>query len=213
MNIGNTGWIAEDFRYGDNLTLGEYVIVEPNVVVGNGVKIGHRVTLKSGTMIGDNSIIDDHCMTTGACFIGNNVNIRSGAIISKATIIEDYCFIGPGVITNHTKHVSHGREEKIPDRQLLTYIRFGSIVGSQASILAGVSIGPQVIVGGGTVVVKDLEEKGVYVGSPAKKKMELPADYLMAEPEDVGVMYLKKEILYHLKEHIPNLKFPDYLIE
>jgi carbonic anhydrase/acetyltransferase-like protein (isoleucine patch superfamily) len=85
-------------------------------------------------------------------------------------------------------------------------------VGSQASILAGVSIGPQVIVGGGTVVVKDLEEKGVYVGSPAKKKMELPADYLMAEPEDVGVMYLKKEILYHLKEHIPNLEFPEHFI-
>jgi UDP-2-acetamido-3-amino-2,3-dideoxy-glucuronate N-acetyltransferase len=213
MNLGNTGWIADDFRYGDNLTLGEYIIVEPNVVVGSGVKIGHRVTLKSGTIMGDNSIIDDHCLTTGACFIGNNVNIRSGAIISKATIIEDYCFIGPGVITNHTKHVSHGREEKIPDSQLLTYIGFGSIVGSQASILAGVSIGPQVIVGGGTVVVKDLEEKGVYVGSPAKKIKELPTDYLMVEPEDAGVMYLKKQMLHHLKQHIPNLKFPESLIE
>jgi acetyltransferase-like isoleucine patch superfamily enzyme len=212
MNIDNTRWIAEDFRYGDKLTLGEYVIVEPNVVVGNGVKIGHRVTLKSGTIMGDNSIIDDHCMTTGACYIGNNVNIRSGAIISKATIIEDYCFIGPGVITNHTKHVSHGREAQIPDRQLLTYIRFGTIVGSQAVVLAGVSLGPQVIVGAGTVVVKDLEEKGVYVGSPAQRKMELPVDYLMTEPEDVGVMYLKKEILYHLKEHIPNLEFPEYFI-
>jgi len=212
MNLSHTGCIADDFTYGDDLSLGEYVIVEPNVKVGNGVKIGHRVTLKSGTMVGDNSIIDDHCITTGACVVGNHVNVRTGAIISKATIIEDYCFIGPGVITNHTKHVSHGREDKISERQLLTYICFGSIVGSQASILAGVSIGSQVIVGGGTVVVKDLEGKGVYVGSPAKRKMELPAEYLMPEPEKAGVMYLTEEILYHLKEHIPNLELPDSFV-
>ena len=89
--------IAKDFKHGENLQLGQYVVIEPNVVVGNNVKLGHRCTLKSGTIVGDNSIIDDHCITTGACYIGNNVNARTGAIISKSTIIEDYCFVGPGV--------------------------------------------------------------------------------------------------------------------
>jgi UDP-2-acetamido-3-amino-2,3-dideoxy-glucuronate N-acetyltransferase len=197
--------IAADFKYGSNLQLGEFVIIEPGVTVGNDVKIGHRVTLKSGTIIGSSSIVDDHCITTGACFIGNHVNIRTGAIISKATIIEDYCFVGPGVITNHTKHINHGRVQQIPDIQLLTYIGYGSILGSQASILAGIVMCPQTIVGGGTVVVKDILQKGVYVGCPAIKISELPIEYCMNEPENAGRMYRMPQILDHLKSYIPHL--------
>lgn len=201
-----TAIIAKDFKHGNNLHVGEFVIVEAGVTVGDNVKIGHRVTLKSGTRIGNHSIIDDHCITTGACIIGNHVNIRTGAIISKATIIEDYCFIGPGIITNHTKHVNHGRSDKIPDVQLITYIGYGSILGSQASILAGVVIGPQVIIGGGTVVVKDILERGVYVGCPATKIYDISLDYLINEPENAGRMYRSPEIMMHLKAYIPYLK-------
>jgi len=201
--------IAKDFKCGESLRLGKYVIIEPGVVVGDNVKIGHRVTLKSGAIIGNNSIIDDHCITTGACFIGNHVNIRTGAIISKATVIEDYCFIGPGVITNHTKHISYGRQDKIPDIQLLTYIGFGAVLGSQASILAGITIAPQTIIGGGTVVVKSLKEKAIYAGCPASKIGAITEKYLIPEPSQAGSMYLTKNILEHLKSFIPNLAPPE----
>lgn len=204
-----TAIIATDFKHGKNLQVGEFVIIEPGVTVGDDVKIGHRVTLKSGTRIGNQSIVDDHCITTGACIIGNHVNIRTGAIISKATIIEDYCFIGPGIITNHTKHVNHGRSEKIPDVQLLTYIGYGSILGSQASILAGVVIAPQVIIGGGTVVIKNILERGVYVGCPATKISDISSDYMMNEPESAGRMYRSPEIMMHLKMYIPYLKMTE----
>lgn len=202
--------ISGDFKCGKNLTLGHDVIIEKDVRVGNNVKIGHRATLKSGTIIGDNAIFDDHCITTGACYIGNNVNIRTGAIISRATIAEDYSFIGPGVITNHTKNVNHGRKDRIKDVQLLTYIGYGSILGSQASILAGVTIAPLAIIGGGAVVVKDLSEEGVFVGHPAQKKIPLPEEYRMELPDDAGSMYLKKEILDHFKRYMPGLLTPEY---
>lgn len=204
--------ISPDFKCGKNLTIGDYVIVEPDVIVGENVKIGHRVTLKSGTVIGNDSIIDDHCITTGACYIGNHVNIRTGAIISKATIIEDYGFIGPGVITNHTKNVIHGRSN-VPDIQLITYVGFGSIIGSQASILAGISIAPHVIIGGGAVVVKHLDISGVYVGSPAIKVAEVGQEYLMDEPEKAGFMYLNDEVLNPIYSYIPNLKVTSNYIE
>ena len=197
-------YISEDFSYGPELSLGFGTIIEANVLVGNNVKIGHRVTLKSGTVIGNDSIIDDHCITTGACYIGNNVNIRTGAIISRATIIEDCCFIGPGVITNHTKNVTHGRPQTTKNT-LLTYISYGSIIGSQCSILAGIYIAPQVIIGGGTVVVKSIYENGVYVGSPAKKISELPNQLLMQEPNDAGKMYLNRNIAQHLDYFNPGL--------
>ncbi|SMD06293.1 transferase hexapeptide (six repeat-containing protein) [Desulfocicer vacuolatum DSM 3385] len=202
-------YISQDFKHGSGLQIGEQTIIEPEVVVGNNVKIGHRVTLKSGTIIKDNSIIDDHCITTGACIIGSHVNIRTGAIISKSTIIEDYSFVGPGVITNHTKHVSHGRHDNIEDIQLLTYIGYGSVLGSQASIVAGIKIVPQVILGAGTIVVKDLLEPGIYIGFPAKKTVDLPQEYRMDEPENSGFIYLQKKVLNHLKTYIPHLKVED----
>ncbi|MBT3368491.1 MAG: hypothetical protein HN416_15180 [Nitrospina sp.] len=201
--------IAKDFNHGSGLWIGEQVIIEPEVVVGNNVKIGHRVTLKSGTIIKDNSIIDDHCITTGACIIGNHVNIRTGAIISKSTIIEDYTFVGPGVVTNHTKHVIHGRFDKMEDIQQLTYIGYGSILGSQVSIVAGVKTVPQVVVGAGAVVVKDILEPGVYIGFPARKISDLSEEYRIEEPENSGRIYLEGEILHHLQAHIPGLKVDD----
>jgi acetyltransferase-like isoleucine patch superfamily enzyme len=198
--------ISDDFKHGTNFTMGYDVIIEPDVVVMDNVRIGHRVTLKSGTRVDSDSIIDDHCITTGACYIGKNVNVRTGAIVSRSTIIEDKCFIGPGVITNHTKRVTHAREDQINSEHLLTYISYASIIGSQASLLAGVYIGPQSIVGGGSVVIKDVEGYGVYVGSPCRRISELPNGYLITEPENAGRMYFSDETLGHLKRYIPNLK-------
>ena len=203
--------IAQDFKHGSNLKMGHAVIIEPDVIVMDNVRIGHRVTLKSGTRIGNNSIIDDHCITTGACYIGDNVNIRTTAVISKSTIIEDNSFIGPGVITNHTKHVTHAREKTLKNEQLLTYISWGSIIGSQASILAGIYIGPQSVIGGGSVVVKDIEGYGVYIGTPCRRLSDLPEGYQIEEPENAGRKYLVNDIIDHLKKFMPDLKVDNIL--
>jgi acetyltransferase-like isoleucine patch superfamily enzyme len=200
--------ISDDFTHGTNLTLGHDVIIERGVHVGDNVKIGHRVTLKTGTIIGNNSVFDDHCISTGACYIGDNVNIRTGAIISRSTIIEDYVFVGPGVITNHTKNVNHGRANTIKSNQLLTYIGYGSILGSQASILAGVFIAPLSIIGGGAVVVKSILEEGVYVGHPACRKMDIPSNYRMQLPPNAGSMYMTNGIIERLKMYMPDLLVP-----
>jgi len=199
--------VGKNVDIGVRVTFGKQVIIESGVFIGDGVSIGHRVTLKTGTHLCNGVIFDDHCISTGACWLGENVNVRTGAIISKATISEDYVFIGPGVVTNHTKHVVHGRPDILP-AQLLTYIGYGSIIGSQASLLAGLNIAPLSIIGGGSVVVKGTNTEGVYVGAPCKRIGELPARYRMELPPDAGQQYLKEDVLRHLKRHIPALTLP-----
>lgn len=192
---------------GEGVTFGKHVIIEDDVYIGDGCHIGHRVTLKSGTHLCDNVTFDDHCISTGACWIGENVNIRTGAIISKATVVEPWVFIGPGVVTNHTKHVPHGRPN-MKHEQLLTYIGYGSIIGSQASLLAGVTIGYLTIVGGGAVVVKQTFSQGIYLGSPAKACGEIPDEYRMEVPPNVGRIYRTQEVFDHLQSYMPNFKPP-----
>jgi acetyltransferase-like isoleucine patch superfamily enzyme len=161
-----------NLNVGKNFKAGYNVIIGPDVVIGDNVTLGHNVILKSGTRIHNNVDIADNCCTTGACIIGNNVNIRTGATISKSVIIEDCAFIGPGIMTNHTKHVTHCRP-KASSNFLVTRIGYGAVIGASCWLIAGVTIGSNVIVGGGTLIVKDIKVPGVYVGSPPRMLSQL----------------------------------------
>lgn len=197
--------IHKSFKHGKNFKVGHFCIIEEDVVVGDNVVLGHYVVLKKGTRFGNNVEFADCCATTGACWAGNNSTFRTAAVLSKSVIVEDYVFYGPGVVTNHTKHVYHGRQD-MKKEQLLTVLGYGSIIGTQASLIAGVHIAPLTVLGGGTVVVKDITESGVYIGNPCKKLMELPEMYDMELPENAGKMYLNKEVIKHLLKYLPNLK-------
>ena len=192
-------YIADDFKHGSNFRHGHNLIIEPDVIVGDDVKLGNNVVLKSGTRFGSAIDFADYCCTTGACILGDRINARTGAIISKSVIIEDCVFIGPGIMTNHTKHVSHCRPE-IPSVQYVTRIGFGSIIGSSSMLLAGVSIAPNVIIGGSSVVVKDVTEAGIYVGNPIKRLGEVPENYWV---EGESKMYNFEESI--LKKYLPNI--------
>ena len=197
--------IHKSFKCGSNFKIGNFCVIEKDVIVGDNVVLGNYVMLKKGTRFGNNIDFADCCVTTGACWVGNNFAARTGAILSKANIVEDNVFYGPGVVSNHTKHVPHMRPT-MKKEQLITVIGFGSIVGTQASLVAGIKIAPLVIIGGGSVVVKDLIEEGVYVGNPAKRIMDLPEEYRLDLPYDVGSMVLNNEIIDHLVSYMPNLK-------
>ncbi len=191
--------IADDFQHGANFRHGFNVVIEQDVVVGNDVKLGHNVVLKSGTRFGSSVDFADYCCTTGLCILGNEINVRTGAVISRSLIIEDRCFIGPGIMSNHTKHVPQARPN-VPSVQYLTRIGYGSIIGSASLLLAGVKIAPNVIIGGGSVVVKSIFQSGIYVGNPLKRLGDVPADYWV-EGESVIYEFDPEMIM----KYLPNL--------
>jgi UDP-3-O-[3-hydroxymyristoyl] glucosamine N-acyltransferase len=189
--------IAHDLICGSNLRVGHSSVIEEDVVVGDNVILGHNVVLKSGSRVGSNVIFADYSCTTGACIIGDNINIRTQAVISKSVILEDCVYIGPGVMTNHTKHVTHMRDN-IKKEFRLTRIGYGSIIGSRVEILAGVSISPNVIVGGTSLVTKHIDKSGVYFGIPVRFFQDLTDEYFLegeSKPyefsEDVIKRYLR----------------------
>lgn len=132
-------YIHDSFKHGANFKCGYNVIIEEDVVVGDDVKLGHNVVLKSGTRLMNSVRFADYVKTTGICIVGNEVDARTGACISRSLIINDKAFIGPGVMTNHTKNVTHGRNLK--EVRLITRIGYGAQLGSQSSFTAGLTIG------------------------------------------------------------------------
>jgi acetyltransferase-like isoleucine patch superfamily enzyme len=159
-------WIAKDFAHGTGFDHGLQCIIEPDVIVGADVRLGHRVHLAAGTRVLDDVEIADDCVTTGICLIGNHVRVRTGSCISKSVIVDDWCFIAAGIMSSHTKNIDHGRP-RAPKRQLITRYGYGSVIGSRTNTSAGITIAPGAIVGYGSHVVLDLEvPNAVYYNKP-----------------------------------------------
>lgn len=171
------------FKHGKNFKMGEYCVIEPDVIVGDNVSLGHHVVLKNGTRFGNNIDFSDYCKTTGICYVGNNVNVRNGSCISKSLIVEDKVFIGAGIMSSHTKNVYHHRPE-VSKRQLITRIGYGSIIGSSVNLSAGINICDNAIIGYGSLVTKDVLEPAIYVGCPVKRLADIPPKYYIDKPSD-----------------------------
>jgi len=190
--------IHSSFIHGSNFKCGENVIIEEDVAVGDDVKLGHNVTLKSGTRIMNDVKLADYVKTTGVCIIGNGVDARTGACISRSVIINDNAFIGPGIMTNHTKNVMHKRNLK--EVRLITKIGYGAVIGSMSSLTAGLTIGDNVVIAAGSNIYKDILEPGIYGGNPVRKIKDLDPEYLLERPDDY-VEYEFDETL--LRKYLP----------
>lgn len=192
--------IAKDFSPGKNFSIGQYCVIESDVIVGDNVRIGHQVVLKSGTRFANDIDFADYCCTTGLCYVGNNVNIRTRSTISKGVIVEDRAFIGAGVMTSHTKHVSHWRPKMIK-QQHITRIGMGAIIGSSVNIMAGIKIMNNVIVGYASNIVQDLLYRGIYVGNPAKIiVLKVSPEMMIQFPKDWSAYEFTQKLL---KQYLP----------
>lgn len=185
--------IHNSFVHGENFKCGENVIIEEDVVVGDDVKLGHNATLKSGTRIMNDVTLADYVKTTGICIIGNGVGARTGACISKSVIINDNAFIGPGIMTNHTRNVMHKRD--LREVQLITRIGYGAVIGSMASLVAGLTIGDNVFIAAASNVYKDILEAGIYGGNPVRKIKDIDPDFVLEKPRDYVDYEFDEELL------------------
>jgi acetyltransferase-like isoleucine patch superfamily enzyme len=199
-------WIAGDFRHGDGFEHGLQCIIEPDVVVGNDVTLGHRVHLSSGTRILDDVDIADDCVTTGISLIGNHVRVRTGSCISKAVIIDDWCFVAAGIMSSHTKNIDHARPNA-PQRQLVTRFGYASVIGSRTNTSAGVTIAPAAVVGYGSHVVTDLETaNAVYYNDPhpwatLQRELDPGNPYYVDVPADYAPHEFDAELLARYLPH------------
>tara|TARA_B100001142_G_C13834423_1_gene461761 strand:- start:25 stop:495 length:471 start_codon:yes stop_codon:yes gene_type:complete len=149
-----------------------YSIISDDVKLGKDVKIYSFVNLY-GCEIGDQTKIGTFVEIQKESKIGKKCKISSHTFICSGVTIGDNCFVGHGVIfinDNYPRSVNNNGELELEEdwenRFKETYIGSNVSIGSNATILGGVKIFDNAVIGAGAVITKDVPESAVIVGNP-----------------------------------------------
>jgi UDP-2-acetamido-3-amino-2,3-dideoxy-glucuronate N-acetyltransferase len=143
-----------------------------NVELGKNVKIYDFVNLY-GCKIGDNTKIGTFVEIQKNAVIGSNCKISSHTFICEGVHIEDNVFVGHNVTFINDKYPkavnSEGSMQDEKDWKVIpTYVKQGASIGSSVTILCGITIGENSIIGAGSVVTKDVPPNTIVAGVPAR---------------------------------------------
>ena len=122
---------------------------QPDKTVILDAKIGEDTVIHAFVWIGNNVKIGSRCKIQAFCFIPDGVTL------------EDDVFLGPSVVMTNDKRPPSGNWSK-------TLIKKGASIGANSTIICGVTIGENAMIGAGSVVTKDVPANEVWFGNPCK---------------------------------------------
>lgn len=117
-----------------------YTAIHPSATIGLDVSIGEGTVVMANSCINTSATIGRHCI------------INTGSIIEHDNVLEDYVHISPNATLAGTVKVGERTH-----------------IGISATVKNNIEICEECIIGAGAVVVKDIKEKGTYVGVPARR--------------------------------------------
>ena len=151
---------------------GDTIRIAPDVKLGKDIKIYSFVNLY-GCEIGDETKIGAFVEIQRGARVGRRVKVSSHSFICEGVTIEDEVFVGHGVMFINDKYPRSSN----PDGSLQTegdwelsptLVKRRASIGSNATILCGLTIGEGAIIGAGSVVTKDVQPFTIVAGNPAK---------------------------------------------
>jgi UDP-2-acetamido-3-amino-2,3-dideoxy-glucuronate N-acetyltransferase len=133
--------------------------------IGENTRIWAFTHILSGAVIGADCNICDHVFIENDVVVGNKVTIKCGVQLWDGITIEDNVFIGPNATFTNDKFP---RSKIYPEAFLRTVVKKNASIGANATILPGLTIGQNAMVGAGAVIVKSVPDNAIVVGNPAK---------------------------------------------
>jgi acetyltransferase-like isoleucine patch superfamily enzyme len=142
--------------------------------LGEGTKIWHYAQVREDARLGENCIVGRGAYVGTGVVMGDNCKVQNYALVYEPARLEAGVFIGPAVVltNDHFPRAinSDGSPKSSHDWEPVgVTIREGASIGASATCVAPVTIGRWALVGSGSVVVKDVPDYALVVGSPARR--------------------------------------------
>ena len=140
--------------------------VDDGVEIGEDTKIWHFSHVLSGSRIGRNCNIGQNVVIGPDVTIGNGCKIQNNVSIYKGVTLEDEVFCGPSMVFTNVYNPRSAIRRM--DELRPTLVKKGASIGSSATLLCGITVGENAIVGAGSVVITDVPPNTIVAGNPAR---------------------------------------------
>ena len=150
-----------------SFTKHETAIVDEGAEIGNGTRIWHWVHISKGAKIGEKCSFGQNVYVGSNVIIGNNCKIQNNVSVYDNVFLEDDVFCGPSMVFTNVYNPRSAIVRK--DEYRNTYVKKGTTIGANATIVCGVTLGEFSFIGAGAVVNKDVKPYSLMAGVPAKQ--------------------------------------------
>jgi len=133
--------------------------------IGKGTNVWQYCVILSEAVIGKECNICAHVLIENAVVIGDCVTVKSGVQLWDGVTLEDDVFIGPNVTFTNDRFP---RSKQHPAVYEKTLIEKNASIGANATIIGGIKVGRNAMIGAGAVVTKDVPPNAIVVGNPAR---------------------------------------------
>jgi acetyltransferase-like isoleucine patch superfamily enzyme len=148
--------------------------LDDGVTIGDGSSVWHLAQVRHGAELGENVIVGRGAYIGEGVHVGNNCKIQNYALVYEPAKLGRGVFIGPAVVltNDHFPRAinADGTPKSADDwHPVGVDIREGASIGASSTCVAPVTIGRWALVGAGSVVIKDVPDFALVVGSPARR--------------------------------------------
>ncbi len=172
------GYANPETKIGKNCMIRANNTIYCGVVFADGVKTGTNAVVRERCSFGENTSIGTMVQVENDTTVGSNCSIETGSHVTAKAVVEDNVFFGAHVVTTNDNKmlrpidVQRGRQTILKGPT----IRRGVKLGSNSTVLPGVEIGANAIIGAGAVVTKSIPENSIAVGVPARVVGTVPKE-------------------------------------
>lgn len=156
---------VDSLKIGEGATIRSGTVIYGGSVIGNNLQTGHNVVIREENLIGDAFSIWNNSVIDYGCKIGVGVKIHCNCYVAQFTVIEDLVFMAPGTTIANDIHPGCDLSSKCMRGP---HIGRATQIGVNVTILPYVEIGEGCLIGGGSVVTKDLPPHSLAYGNPAR---------------------------------------------